>query len=93
MANVKITKGIMFARIIIGHRFMSQNLVLDGLPKGASMDISKVIEENIRRVRGGPISQPVSPTKNQDALEVLKLRFARGEITKEQFEEMRRTLE
>jgi uncharacterized membrane protein len=29
----------------------------------------------------------------QDALNVLKIRFARGEITKEQFEEMRHTLE
>jgi uncharacterized membrane protein len=28
-----------------------------------------------------------------DALATLKMRFARGEITKEQFEEMRRTLE
>jgi hypothetical protein len=93
MANIKITKGIMFATITIGHRFMSESLVLDGLPKGPSNDISKVVEENIRRARAGTMSQPVSPIQAQDALEVLKLRFARGEISKEQFEDMRRTLE
>lgn len=93
MANFKITKGIMLATVTIGHRFMSESLVLDGLPKGPTNDVSKVVEENIRRVRAGITSQPDSPTQAQDALEVLKLRFARGEISKEQFEEMRRALE
>ena len=92
MANFKITKGIMFATITFGHRFMSESLVLDGLPNGLMNSISKIVE-NIRRARTGLESQPVSPAQPVNPLEVLKLRFARGEITKEQFEEMRRTLE
>ena len=61
MANFKIIKGIIFATITIGHRFMSESLVLDGLPRGPMSDISKVVEENIRRVRSGNIAQPVLP--------------------------------
>jgi hypothetical protein len=91
MANFKISEGIMFATITIKHRFMSEELILDNLPKGSMETISKAVEENIRRVRSGIVSQPTSQSEN--ALEVLKLRFARGEITREQFEEMKRFLD
>ena len=90
MANFKVSKGIMFATITIGHRFMSESLVLGNLPKGSMNGISRAVEENIRKVRGGITSNQPS---SGDAMEVLRLRFARGEITKEQFEEMRRTLD
>ncbi|MDD5083130.1 MAG: PH domain-containing protein [Dehalococcoidales bacterium] len=94
MANFKISKGIMFATVTIGHRFLSESLVLDNLPKGAIDEISKAVEENIRKARGGIISQSTTSTEPLgDPLTVLKLRFARGEITKEQFEDMRRALE
>ena len=91
MANFKISKGIMFATITIAHRFLSESLVLDSLAKGRMNDVARAVEENIRRARGGATTPAASPP--QDAMEVLRLRFARGEITKEQFEEMRRTLE
>jgi hypothetical protein len=93
MANFKITRGIVLATITIGHRFMSESFVLEGLPRGIVNDVSKVVEENIRSARAGIVPPPGSSAFPQDALEVLKLRFARGEITKEQFEEMRRVLE
>jgi uncharacterized membrane protein len=38
-------------------------------------------------------NQQTPPTPPEDPLQVLKLRFARGEITKEQFEDMKRALE
>ncbi len=44
----------------------------------------------VRSNRLAGTTAPVTP--KQDALEVLKLRYARGEITREQFEEMRRDL-
>jgi len=92
MANFKITKGIIFATVTIGHRFMSESLVLDGLPKGLMTDVSRVVEENIRRVRAGTPSPAASNAVIQDALETLKMRFARGEISQEQFEKMRDVL-
>jgi uncharacterized membrane protein len=55
--------------------------------------IAKAVQENIGRVRGTTTNKPVQAEVSQDALATLKMRFARGEITKEQFEEMRHTLE
>jgi hypothetical protein len=93
MANFKISKGIMFATLTIGHRFMSESLVLDNLSKDAISDISKIVQENIRQVRTGTPSQPVSFFQSENPLELLKLRFAKGEITREEFEDMKRLLE
>ena len=93
MANFKISKGVFFATVIISHRFMSESLVLDNLPKGSMNSISRAVEENISRTRGGTITKQYPPDSSQDALGTLKMRFARGEITKEQFEEKRHTLE
>ena len=93
MANFKISKGMFFAAVTISHRFNSESLVLDNLPKNSTEGISKAIEENIGRVRGSTVTKQVPANSSQDALSTLKLRFARGEITKEQFIEMKRTLE
>jgi len=98
IANLKIDKGILFATITVKRRFMSENLILDDLPKGQADYISRVIQENLRRMSGGTTSpvtanQQGPPASPEDPLQVLKLRFARGEITKEQFEEMKRALE
>jgi hypothetical protein len=92
MANFKISKGIMFATITIAHRFLSESLILDSMPKGRMNDVSRAVEERIRRARGGATATFAS-IPPQDAMEVLRIRFARGEITKEQFEEMKHTLE
>jgi len=98
VANLKIDKGILFATITIKRRFMSADLVLDDLPKGRVDHISRLIQENLRLISGTQASQistnhQAPPASPQDPLQVLKLRFARGEITKEQFEEMKKALE
>jgi hypothetical protein len=98
IANLKIDKGILFATITVKRRFMSEDLILDDLPKGQAAYISRVIQENLRRMSGATTSpvtanQQGPPTSPEDPLQILKLRFARGEITKEQFEEMKRALE
>ena len=98
IANLKIDKGILFATITVKRRFMSEDLILDDLPKGRADYISRVIQENLRRMSGATTSpvtaiQQASVAPPEDPLQVLKLRFARGEITKEQFEEMKRALE
>jgi hypothetical protein len=98
IANLKIDKGVLFATITARRRFMSQDLVLDKLLKDQADYISRVIQENLRRMSGATTSplttsQQTPLTSPEDPLQVLKLRFARGEITKEQFEEMKRALE
>jgi hypothetical protein len=98
IANLRIDKGILFATITIKMRFMSEDLILDNLPTGRADYISKIIQENLRRMSSAPTSpittnQRGSLTAPEDPLQVLKLRFARGEITKEQFEEMKSALE
>jgi len=98
IANIKVDKGVLFATITARRRFMSQDLVLDKLSKDHADYISRVIQENLRRLSGTTTSsvttsQQTAPTLREDPPQVLKLRFARGEITKEQFEETKRALE
>jgi hypothetical protein len=98
IANLKIDKGILFATITVKRRFMSEDLILDNLPKGQADYISRAVQENLRRMSGAAISpvttnQRTPPTLIEEPLQILKLRFARGEITKEQFEEMKKALE
>jgi len=94
IANIKMNKGVAFGTITIKRRFMSEDLILDNLPKGGVDTIARIVQENL-----GRMSSPPSPGANQtavppeNALEVLKLRYARGEISKEQFDEMRKSLE
>lgn len=98
IANLRIDKGIMFATITVKRRFMSEDLILDDLPRGQADYISRAIQENLRRMNAATTSslatnQQTPPAPPEDPLQVLKLRFARGEITKEQFEDMKRALE
>lgn len=95
MANFKVNKGIMFATITITHRFMSQELVLDNLPKGPIDNISKIIQERLRltKINQVPGYQAPPPTESADPLALLKLRLAKGEITKEQYIELKKLLE
>ena len=74
---------------------MSQELVLDKLPNGKIDHISKIIQDRIRIVRGGqvPGSQVASPVESEDPLSVLKMRLARGEISKEEYSELKKLLE
>jgi hypothetical protein len=98
IANLKIDKGIRFATIAVKRRFMSEDLILDKLLKDQADYICRFIQENLRRISSAPTSpgtagQQIPATSPEDPLQVLKLRFVRGEITKEQFEEMKRVLE
>lgn len=98
MANFKVKKGIMFATITLRQRFMSDDLVLDNLPKDKMDIISKVVNEGILRAKSGAIPQaltpqPVSGPQSEDPLKLLKLRLAKGEITKEEYEDLKQLLE
>ena len=98
IANLKIEKGILFATITLRRRFMSQDLILDNLPARQVDYVFKLIQENLKRMSSASVSpattgQQTPPTSSENPLQVLKLRFARGEITREEFEEMKRVLE
>jgi len=98
IANLKMEKGILFATITLKHRFMSEDLILDNLPARQVDYVFRIIQENLKRIGSTSVSpvttsQPTPPGPPEDPLQVLKLRFARGEITREEFEEMKRVLE
>ncbi len=97
MANFKTDRGILFSTIIITQRFMSNDLVLDSLPKGKTDKIARIIHEGIRLYSNNPDPKTTNarPSSGQpvgDPLNVLKMRYARGEITQQEYEEMRQLL-
>lgn len=94
VANFKVNKGIFLARITIRMRYSSDDCILDNLPKGKMDTISRVINEGIRRAteKSAP-SQQVAGPQSDDPLKVLKMRLAKGEISKEEYEEMKQLLE
>ena len=98
MANFKVDRGILFSTIVITQRFMSNDLVLNALPKGKADKIARIIHEGIRFYSNNPNPQTgyARPSFGQaadDPLKVLQLRYARGEISQEQYEEMKKVLE
>ena len=97
MANFKADRGILFSTIVITQRFMSNDLVLTALPKGKADKIARLIHEGIRFYSNSPNPQtgyarPSAGQAADDPLKVLQLRYARGEISQEQYEYMRRML-
>ena len=98
MANFKVERGIIFSTIKIKQRFMSNDFILGNLPKGSVDKIARVVHEGIRRCGSGtkPVSTTTPPTiepESDDPLKVLKLRYAKGEISKTEYEDMKRLLE
>jgi hypothetical protein len=95
MANFKTDRGIFFTKLTITQRFMSNDLVIDSLPKGKTDKIARIIHEGIRQMstsgRPDAINTPQGK-QNDDPLTVLKLRYARGEIDQQQYEEMKKVL-
>ena len=98
IANVKVSKGIMFATMTIKPRFMGEGLVLDNLPKSRVDNISKIVQENIRRTSSTsapqvPGKQTLASPQREDSIQLIKLRLAKGEITKEEYEQIKKLLE
>jgi hypothetical protein len=95
IANFKVDRGILWATINVKQRFSGNDLILGNLPKGNIDIISRLVQEAIRRIGEGdkPGSVAVAGLQSDDPMKVLKLRYARGEITKEEFEEMKQLLE
>jgi hypothetical protein len=90
IGNFKVNKGIVFAIIEIVPRFMSKGVKIENLPRGQVDHISKIVLENIKHANNA--QKVKAPTNIEDPFKVLKLRFAKGEISKNEFEEMKKEL-
>jgi hypothetical protein len=98
IANLKTSKGIVFATIIIKKRFMSEDLIIGNLSNSQADIFYRAVQENLQRRNSTPSSQmrtdqQIPSPPSGDPLQALKLRFAKGEITKEQYEESKKILE
>jgi hypothetical protein len=94
MATFTLSKGVLFCSITIRTRMMSDSLVVENLEKGPADAIAKAVNQQIQIARSMASSpQAVATNQPEDPLKVLQLRLVKGEITKEQFEELKKLLE
>jgi hypothetical protein len=89
MANTRIEKGLINSSIFIDMRFLSEECLLKGIPNKSAARIFRTIQERIIRTRDPAIPED-SP---EDPLTILRIRFAKGEITEEEYLSMKRALE
>lgn len=107
ITSVKLEKGLFSATILIRSPGLSElsrlsgasGLIawgrgeegqIDGIPKDKAEQIVRIIKEKMEEVKK---SKRQSHTKGDDPMTILKRRFALGEITKEEFEDMKSALE
>ena len=87
MANTRMEKGLINSSIYIDMRFLSEECCLKGIPNKKAAQIFRTIQEQIT-------GKPTIPHQQQeDPLAILKVRFARGEISREEYLSMKRALE
>jgi uncharacterized membrane protein len=77
---------------------MSEDLILNNLRSNQVDYLCRIIEENLRRISStqysqAPKYQQTSLSSFEDPLQMLRMRFAKGELTQKQFEEMKKQLE
>lgn len=91
--NVKLEKGVFTSKVIIksGNFNTDQQGVIDAIPKDKAAKIVATINEGIRRAQNQ--TADVVSSSSDDPLTILKKRFAKGEITEIEYENMKRTLE
>jgi len=98
MSNVTINKGFFNSTINIKMRFFSHNLQLKSIPNETARKISGIIQQGIDgRFEGyGEEEKKGEIPETQDAgdssLEILRERYARGEITREEYHQIRKDL-
>lgn len=93
--NVKLENGVFTSKVIISSGYFNndQQGFIDAIPKEKAAKIVAIVNEGIRRSQTHTTEVIQPKSTDNDPLTILKRRYAKGEITKEQFEEMRETLE
>ena len=96
IANVKMDRGWLFCTVSLKERFAGDDMVFRGIPKGEGERFVRIVTEQIqRRQRGVPLSSssgPGSVAGQDEALQTLQRRLAAGEITTQQYDELRNRL-
>ncbi len=86
IVDVKLEKGIFSSAIDINVPGSIYDGYIEAIPKDEAEDLVKLIYEKMKEKRG-------SSPDDDDPLTILKKRFAKGEISKEEYEEMKSVLE
>ncbi len=86
IVDVKLKKGIFSSAIDINVPDSIYDGYIEAIPKDEAEDLVKLIYEKMEEKRG-------SSPDDDDPLTILKKRFAKGEISKEEYEEMKSVLE
>ncbi len=91
--NILHKSGLVLSQVGFDTRF-GQDFLFDNLEKSDARKVAEAAREMIMSARAPQAismpeqAHPPSQTPNEDPVKVAKLRFARGEITKEELEEI-----
>ncbi|HYL65630.1 MAG TPA: PH domain-containing protein [Nitrosopumilaceae archaeon] len=93
--NVKLEKGVFTSRVMIksGNFNTDEQGYIDAIPKDKAAKIVAIINEGIRLAQTHTTEVVQQKSVEDDPLTMLKKRFVKGEITKEEFEDMKKMLE
>lgn len=106
ITNVRLEKGLFSSSLIFAISGMTEiskysrkvaiwgrdsEGVIDAIPKKIAEQMYEYIREKIKAEKTKK-EDSKSTTRHDDSLNILKARYAKGEITKEEFEEMKTTL-
>ena len=86
IVDVKLEKGMFSSAIAINVPGSIYDGYIEAIPKDEAEDLLKIIFERIKEKK-------TSSSDDDDPLIILKKRFAKGEITKEEYENMKSVLE
>jgi len=85
IVDVKLEKGMFSSAIDINVPGSIYNGHIEAIPKNEAEDLLKIIYDRMKKKNSSP--------DNEDPLTILKKRFAKGEISKEEYKEMKSVLE
>ena len=86
IVDVKLEKGMFSSSISINVPGSIYDGYIDAIPNDEAEDLLKLIDDRIKEKK-------TSSSDDDDPLIILKKRFAKGEITKKQYENMKSVLE
>jgi hypothetical protein len=97
IANVKIDRGLIFCTVSMKERFQGDDLEFRDMPKGDGERFVREVTEQILQRRGevpltsGTMAAEAGP--GDEALRTLQQRLAKGEISRQEYEQLRREIE